>query len=80
MVKEIERAGIPTAYITTLTDLARMVGANRIVAGVQIPHPCGDPKLLPEHEMGLRRRVVLTALESVRLAVDGPQVFAVNPS
>jgi hypothetical protein len=74
MAKEIERAGIPTAYITTLTDLATMMQANRIVAGVQIPYPCGNPLLAPDQERELRRRLVLAALESVQRSVDGPQV------
>ena len=42
MAKEIERPGIPVAYVTTLTSLAEEIRANRIVAGVRIPHPGGQ--------------------------------------
>ena len=52
MAKEIERTGIPVAYVTTLTSLAEEIRANRIVAGVRIPHPVGNPSLTPESGMG----------------------------
>ena len=80
MAKEIERAGIPTAYITTLTDLAQMMHAHRIVAGVQIPHPCGNPKLAPNQERALRRRIVLSALRSVQEPAHESGVVAAGQS
>ena len=78
MAKEIERAGIPVAYVTTLTSLAEEVRANRIVAGVRIPHPLGNPLLAPEAEQLLRTAVTRRALEVLLESVDGPKIFLVD--
>jgi betaine reductase len=78
MAKEIERSGIPVAYVTTLTSLAEEIRANRIVAGVRIPHPVGNPVLTPDNERGLRRAVARRALEALTEAVDGPKVFLID--
>ena len=55
MAKEIERTGIPVAYVTTLTSLAEEIRANRIVAGVRIPHPVGNPALTGDNDDAGRR-------------------------
>jgi glycine reductase complex component B subunit gamma len=78
MAKEIERAGIPVAYVTTLTSLAEEIRANRIVAGVRIPHPLGNPVLTPETEHQLRTAVTRRALEVLTESVDGPRIFRVD--
>ena len=78
MAKEIERTGIPVAYITTLTSLAEEIRANRIVAGVRIPHPVGNPSLTLENERILRTAVTRQALQVLTEAVDGPKVFQVD--
>ena len=78
MAKEIERSGIPVAYVTTLTSLAEEIRANRIVAGVRIPHPMGNPVLTPESERNLRTVVTRRALEVLTQPVDGPKVFAID--
>ncbi len=78
MAKEIERTGIPVAYVTTLTSLAEEIRANRIVAGVRIPHPVGNPSLTPENERILRTAVTRRALQVLTEAVDGPKVFQVD--
>jgi glycine reductase len=78
MAKEIERAGIPVAYVTTLTSLAEEVRANRIIAGVRIPHPLGNPLLTPETEQLLRTAVTRRALEVLMEPVDGPKIFYVD--
>ena len=70
MAKELERAGIPTVLVTCLTNVAEMVGANRILAGVAIPHPVGDPGLTVEEEHRERRRLILRALEALTVPVD----------
>jgi glycine reductase len=54
------------------------VGANRIVAGVRIPHVFGDPGLPPETEKTLRRKIVMAALKAVETEVTGPTVFSVD--
>ena len=63
LAKEIERAGIPTVYVTSLPTVATMIGANRIVRGPAITHPFG----LDERE---RRRIVERALELLETAVE----------
>jgi hypothetical protein len=45
------------------------------VRGVQVQHPCGDPKLPPEADRELSRRIVYTALEALQTAVTGPTLF-----
>jgi betaine reductase len=71
----LERAGIPTALITPLHNLAEGVGANRIVVGKAIPHPVGDPGRSPEEERQLRKHLVQEALEILKTPVDKPTVF-----
>ena len=78
MAKEIERSGIPVAYVTTLTSLAEEMRANRIVAGVRIPHPLGNPTLTADNEDSVRMAVTRRALDALVEAVDGPRVFAVD--
>jgi len=78
MAKEIERAGIPVAYVTTLTSLAEEIRANRIVAGVRIPHPVGNPVLAADTERDLRTTMTQRALEVLTEAVDGPGAFRVE--
>jgi betaine reductase len=78
MAKEIERTGIPVAYVTTLTSLAEEIRANRIVAGVRIPHPVGNPALTADNERILRIALTRRALEVLTESVDGPRVFQVD--
>ena len=40
--------------ITALGPVAQELGANRVVRGVKIPHPCGDPTLEPTGDHALR--------------------------
>jgi len=37
--------GIPVALITAMTMVGKQIGTNRVVNGIKIPHPCGDPSL-----------------------------------
>jgi glycine/betaine/sarcosine/D-proline reductase family selenoprotein B len=60
--------GIATVFVTALPTIAQMVGANRVLRGVSITHPTGDPNLAVGDELALRRRVVERALEM--LATD----------
>ena len=43
--------------------------------GVQVQHPCGDPKLPPEADWNLTLRIVRTALDALQTAVTGPTLF-----
>lgn len=75
MVKELERAGIPTVHVCTIVPISQTVGANRIVPAVAIPHPLGNPELTLEQEEELRKDLVLQALEAIGTDVDSQTVF-----
>jgi glycine/betaine/sarcosine/D-proline reductase family selenoprotein B len=70
LAKEIERAGIPTVYVTSLPTVATMIGANRIIRGPAITHPFG----LSADE---RRRIVERALELLETEVEPNTVWEV---
>jgi len=74
--KELEKAGLPVALISAMFPVAQQVRANRIVKGVSIPHPCGDPNLSKELDARLRREIIQTALRSLETEVTGPTVFS----
>lgn len=67
--KEIEKCNIPVVLITAMTPLAKQVGANRIVRGVRIPHPWGDPSLPEEHNKFIRERMFLAALNLLKVEI-----------
>jgi len=71
-----ERAGLPTVQVSTMTPVAVMVGANRIVAAAGIIHPLGNAELSPAEEKALRRRIVESALRALATEVVAPTVFA----
>ncbi len=75
MAKEMEKAGIPVALITALSTLAEDVGAPRVLQGVRIPHPCGNPNLPPDRDYEVRKRVILMALKALQTPVQEPTVF-----
>lgn len=58
--------------VTALPTIARMVGTNRILHGVSIAHPAGDPALGTDAERALRRRIVERAVELLEADV-GPR-------
>lgn len=76
--KELDKAGLPVAIISAMYPVAEQVGASRIVKGVSIPHPCGDPNLPLEIDTRLRREIVETALKALQSEVKGPTVFSPN--
>ncbi len=76
--KELDKAGVPVAMISALFPLAEQVGASRIVKGVKIPHPCGDPSLPPEVDSRLQRDIVETALNALQVEVVEPTLFFPN--
>jgi len=79
MDREIERAGIPTAHICTMTPIAMMVGSNRIIRGGGVVHPVGDAELNPRMERALRRRIVEKALEALKTEVQESELFIPQP-
>jgi hypothetical protein len=58
-----------------LPAIALAANANRVVRGVQVQHPCGDPKLPEEADRDLQRRIVRVALSALETAVTGPTLF-----
>jgi len=78
MSKELEKAGLPVALVSAMYPVAEQVRANRIVKGVSIPHPCGDPSLPPELDAKLRREIVQTALRALESDVKEPTLFSPN--
>ncbi len=67
MAKEIERAGIPTVQICSMTQVAATIGSPRIVTGMSVLHPTGNPTLTPEAEQAARRLVVVEALKAMTI-------------
>lgn len=61
-----------------MPNVARNVGANRIVVGGGIPYPTGDPNLSPPEETRFRQALVQKALELLATPVDGPTVVAAD--
>lgn len=63
MVKEIERAGIPVVQICAVVDIAKSVGASRILRGFAITCPVGNPNFEAADEKNYRRKYVEKALD-----------------
>ena len=61
--------------IGALPAIAMAANANRVVRGVQVQHPCGDPKLPEEADRDLSLRIVLAALLALQTAVTEPTLF-----
>jgi betaine reductase len=76
MSKELEKAGLPVAIVSAMYPVVEQVRANRIVKGVSIPHPCGDPSLPQDLDARLRREIVRTALRALESDVEGPTLFS----
>lgn len=56
-------------FVTALPTIAQMVGTNRILRGISITHPTGDPDLGSGDEHALRLRLVRRALEMLTVEV-----------
>ncbi len=70
--------GIPTVFITALPTIAQMVGANRIMRGVSITHPTGDPSLAAGDELALRTAMLDRALDMLQTDVGPLTVWEVE--
>ena len=66
-------------FVTALPTIATMVGANRILRGVSITHPTGDPSLSVGEEGALRRRLVERAFEMLEAEVEPRTVWEIAP-
>jgi glycine reductase len=78
MVKELERAGIPTVQICTMVNVALRMGTNRIVPSRSVLYPTGDPSLTPDEEIKLRHQIIKRALEAVQTDIEEQTVFETN--
>ncbi len=61
--------------ISALGPVAVELGANRVVRGVKIPHPCGDPTLDPARDRALRTGIVRGALRALATKLDQARLF-----
>ena len=76
MTREIERvANIPVVQIATIVPIMLTVGTNRVVPGVAIPHPVGDPRKGPEIDHTLRRNLLLKALDAMQTEIQEQTIF-----
>ena len=75
MAKEIERAGLPTVLITSLSSVALKIGANRVVQGKRFSHPCGNPDLNPTDEKAWRIELIRSGMKALQTPVEGPTLF-----
>lgn len=75
MVKELERAGLPTVHICSIVPISMTVGANRIVSSVAIPHPLGEPGKAPDEESAIRRALVEKAVAALETPITEQQVW-----
>jgi len=66
---------MPTAMISALGPVALDLGANRVVRGVKIPHPCGDPTLEPARDRALRVGLVRGALRALGTKLEEATIF-----
>ena len=63
-------------FVTALPTIATMIGANRVVRGVAITHPFGDPGRSEAGERELRRRIVERSLALLETDVEPGTVWA----
>jgi len=75
MVKAIEAQGIPAVHICTIVPISQTVGANRILPGVAIPYPTGNPYLTRNEEVAMRKKMLLTALKALSENIDSQTIF-----
>jgi glycine/betaine/sarcosine/D-proline reductase family selenoprotein B len=71
--------GIATVFITALPTIGQMVGANRILRGVSITHPTGDPSLAAGDELAMRTRMLDRALDMLATDVEPRTVWELEP-
>ena len=71
----MERRGLPVAMISALPPVALELGANRVVRGVKIPHPVGEPNADPERDAAVRLEIVQRALRALATRIESPTIF-----
>ena len=71
MARQIEKSGLPVAFVTALPEAARSLHVNRIVKGRAITHPTGNPASSAAGELLERVQLLRRALEA--LGSDVPE-------
>jgi betaine reductase len=61
--------------IGALPAIGLAANASRVVRGVKVQHPCGDPNLPEAADMDLMMRIVRAALKALQTPVSGPTLF-----
>jgi glycine reductase complex component B subunit gamma len=61
--------------ISALGPVASDLGANRVVRGIKIPHPCGDPSLDLAGDHDLRVRLVRGSLKAISTSLEQAAIF-----
>ena len=75
MVKGIERYGIPVVHMAPVVPISLTIGANRIIPGVGIPYPLGDPTQGEADSKKIREKMVRRALKTLQTPVTEQTVF-----
>ena len=75
MVKGIARYGIPVVHMATVVPISLTIGANRIIPGVGIPYPLGDPTQGEADSKKIREKMVRRALKTLQTPVTEQTVF-----
>ena len=75
MVKGIERYGIPVVHMATVVPISLTIGANRMIPGVGIPYPLGDPTQGEVDSKKIREKMVRRALRTLQTPVTEQTVF-----
>ena len=76
MTREIERvADIPVVQIATIVPIMLTVGSNRILPGVAIPHPVGDPDHGSDADRGKRRELLMKAFKAMQTEISEQTIF-----
>ena len=59
----------------TVVPISLTIGANRIIPGVGIPYPLGDPLQGEEDSYKIREKMVRRALKALQTPVEDQTVF-----
>lgn len=62
-------------HLCTIVPISQAVGANRIVPGVAIPFPLGNPDKTAEQEKAIRRQLVDKALKALQTPIEEQRLF-----
>ena len=71
----LEKNGIPAALLTAMSSMAKVAGANRIIASGLIPHTVGDPTRSRDEEVLWRKGQVMKALNAVATPLEEAYIF-----